>query len=321
MRATAHQQTGRWARVMALPAVLIALLLAGLSTPALADVCQCRRTAAGACERWRQPHIRYTIWAPAEVPDGITNDQLHAEVDAAFAQWQAVQCGTCSRTVGDQCAPVACDANPFGVDFEFDGFSAQATLATQCLAADAPSPCPGAAANTVQIAFIRNDADWPLANSKVTQTVLTVMHNSGTIIDADILLRDSKHAFCIDHCGVGQYPLRAVLLREIGHLLGLGDGDGTTAVMAANYQPGANVGAELSAPDIACACDIYRASADLADCSTPVTAPAIASCQMAPPAGRPATGWLLAGIAGLLAIVLAARYGNGRSASVPKRRA
>jgi hypothetical protein len=90
-------------------------------------------------------------------------------------------------------------------------------------------------------------------------------------------------------------------------------------VLAANYQPGVPVPSELSAPDIACACNIYRASADLADCATPTATAEIASCQAAPPTGRSATGWFLVGIAGLLSVLQAARYSNGRSTSVPKR--
>jgi MYXO-CTERM domain-containing protein len=300
-------------------AVIVACLGLSVAAPAQASICQCRRTEAGTCERWHPAKVTYSLYAPGESPGGITNDQFQAEVQAAFATWQAVQCDACSQAVGDACGPVPCAANPLGITFEFGGFTNQPELATQCLAPGSPSPCPGAAADTVTIALIRHDDEWPLDLGKVTQTVLTVQRKSGHVLDADILLRDTKHVFCLDSCGPGQYPLRAVLLREIGHLLGMGDSEDAEAVLAANFQPGAHVSADLSVPDMACACQIYRSSQDLADCQTPTAAAPVTSggCTSGPTPPAPRWWLMLLAIPGLL---LGRRY-IGRRASVPARRA
>lgn len=301
--------------------VAVAVAFLGIGD-AWASVCQCRRTEAGVCERWHQGSVTYRLYAPGESPGGVSNDQFRAEVEAAFATWQAVQCGTCSEATGNTCGPVPCDANPLGITFESAGFTSQPQLATQCLVPGAPSPCPGAAADTVTVALIRHDDEWPLDPAKVTQTVLTVKRQSGHVIDADILLRDTKHVFCIDDCGPGQYPLRAVLLREIGHLLGMGDSQDSEAVLAANFQPGTHVSSDLSEADRACVCQIYRTSQDLAECTTPTSANApTPGCAMRPVQGpsRPTPWWLI-----LLAIpgsLLVRRYRNGTRASVPARRA
>ncbi len=301
-------------------AIVLFVAVLGWARVAEAGICQCRRTEAGVCERWSQRTVPYTIYAPAETPDGITNDQLRAEVEAAFETWQSVQCATCSQAVGAQCEPVPCEPNPLGIRFEFAGFANKPTLATQCLMAGAPSPCPGMAADTVQVALIRNEADWQLDPTKVTQTILTVKQSSGRIIDADIVLKDSKHSFCLDKCGPGQYQLRAVLLREIGHLLGMGSSDDAEALLAADFKPGAHVSNELSAADMGCVCQIYRSSMDLADCQTPTEAiPGAVGCQASQPASSGKSAWWLGMVA--LGLLTLRRYRNGRNSPVPTRRA
>jgi hypothetical protein len=254
-------------------ATIVALAFAAWMAPveAAAQSCECtRRTADGDCYRWYEAQVPWSIYAPAELPGGIKNADFEANAKAAFAAWEGLQCSACMGPTAKGCGPVPCDANPLGPRFPFQGYAAKPTLA--CVfegKQTAPaSECPGSQKNTVQLAFIRNEAEWPMG-SKIVSAVLFTTLQKGKLQDADLVVRDNGHVFCLDKCNEAQYHLGGVLLREVGHLMGVGQSDNAVSILAANFKLGTVIQAQVPSGDAECVCQIYRTTPFKELCETP----------------------------------------------------
>lgn len=304
------------------PISLLLLLL--MATPAFGSAqCICQQTDSGQCRRWYQQQVKWQLYAPNDGATGIKNAELIDAATRAFAAWTAVQCDTCMVAQDGACGPQKCPRNPLGVEFSYDGLAEAPLLASTCPkdGTGKTLPCDGSAAGTVQIAFLRSAVDWPVSQNVNSVTYVTTTHQ-GQIIDADILLRGSGDAsFCTANCKSNQFDLHAVLMREVGHLLGMGDRDETQAVLAADFKPGLQPLFSIASTDNNCACELYRTSALLSACTTPTTEElAVEGCAAQPRtsgarADNPLYFWLLVLIAPLVAVLL--RYRNGRNSPTP----
>jgi len=271
---------------MVLRAVLVLLSSAGLcaaATPAAAAPGGCRQVESGACIRWHQSDIAFTVYAPGEpVPrkqsqlEGITNAQFEAEALATTAAWQAVECTTCMVPGQGGCVATACAANPLGPSFRYEGLTSTSHLASDCLVTPKPAACPQAAAGSAQIALIREADQWPLGAKVISGNVQTFDGKTGRLVDADVLVRDNGYVLCTQVCTEQQYPLRGVLLQEVGHMLGVGFSEQTLSYLAADFQRKGEAPPTMTEAQGLQACEIYRTSLDPVDC-TVSTAPEMES--------------------------------------------
>ena len=300
------------------------------------DTCDCERAANGLCRRWVRNDLSWQLYATGPADADVSNADLERAIIEAFATWQQLGCAVCSvygtlpplpagasataRPGGDTgCVPTPCATNPLGLDFSYGGPSTQPQLASDCWAAKTPGPCDGAAENTSQIAFLRSDEHWPMSKLIVSTTFLSVLHD-GSIIDADILLRDTTHVFCYKNCGKTQWDVRAALVLELGNALGLA----APATTATGEIGSSGELPTYIAPAVTnCACLVYRYSTDTSQCSPPDTS---FSCDAGPqkplPHTEPRWPWLACSLS-VIALVGARRWRQrkGVNSAVPQRRA
>ena len=220
------------------------------------------------------------------------------------------------------CIATACDANPLGLDFAYRGRALVPTLASDC-GGMAAADCPGAAVDSAQIAFLRNDDHWGLSQFAVTATYLTTAHD-GHILDADILLRNTTHVFCYSKCVQAQWDVRAALIVELGNTIGMGAAAGLPGSPTPETTP-AGEAAKLPTyvpPALSqCACLAYRFSTHPDMCLPPDNS---FSCDAGPQKPLPHAPnrwpWLLL-FAPCLLVVRRWRQRKGVSSAVPQRRA
>ena len=263
------------------------------------DACVCQRTAAGLCRRWTQPTVSWQLYAPGAATGtggGLSNDDVERVLLASFADWQAIQCGVCSvpgalpppttltnlpgeatagvkaevtgPSPGPGCIGVTCDKNPLGLSFAYGGLAKYSLLSSSC--GPTGAMCDGGAANTSQVAYLRTDDEWPLGKLQVTATYLTTT-KAGAIVDADILLRDTTHVFCVGQCPVSQYPIKDALNHEMAHALGLGSQNDVVALQAADLHAASDLVPYIPPETATCACLAYRFSTDASLCVQPET--------------------------------------------------
>ncbi|MBM4346447.1 MAG: hypothetical protein FJ100_23975, partial [Deltaproteobacteria bacterium] len=98
-----------------------ALVLAWLATAiapseVAAQVCACKKSASGACQRWHQDQVPWSLYVgPGQ---GTLADNAFEQLAvAAFSAWSKVSCDYCMVLApdGQSCKPAACDPNPIGV--------------------------------------------------------------------------------------------------------------------------------------------------------------------------------------------------------------
>ncbi|MBM4343183.1 MAG: hypothetical protein FJ100_07365 [Deltaproteobacteria bacterium] len=300
-------------------AVAALACLAGVVAPtaALAQVCACKKSPSGACQRWHQDQVPWSLYVgPGK---GTLSDNSFEQLAvAAFGVWSKVSCDLCMVLApdGQSCKSAACDPNPIGVVPIYAGRAAEPRLASSCGGVYCDAAAPGSA----QVALIRQSAQWPLGQSVITAPILTVT-KKGHIVDADVLVYDDGKSFCLDTCQKHQYPLGGALVQEVGHFLGVGYADHTLSVLAANYNSQrTNLLPALTQDDAKCMCQIYRSSADPADCAPPVERTATECSATSRPA-RPAQSGLTGAVAALASALVAAfvRRGHhsGRNSAVP----
>lgn len=112
------------------------------------------------------------------------------------------------------------------------------------------------------------DQDWPYHNldSSLALTTLTFVANTGEIIDADIEINSHARSFnaALDPAA---YDLDAVLLHEVGHLLGLGHSVNDGSAMFARYGGRSEHSGVLSFDDEQAVCAAYPPAARLPQCT------------------------------------------------------
>lgn len=299
------------------------------------DGCACQRSDNGLCRRWTQPSVNWKIFAP-QVPAAsgkfLADSQVEATLLATFTDWKGISCGVCSvpgdlppppvnlagaptgtastgASPGKGCIAASCDANPLGLAMEYGGMATQARLAGDCTVGGAA--CDGGAENSSQIAYLRDDSHWPLGQYQVSATYLTTKKD-GTIVDADILLRDTTHVFCMGQCPATQYPLKDALNLEIAHALGLGSPSDVAAVRPSDLQASSTLAHFIPVETSTCACLSYRFSSDTRLCEPEDT---LLACDAGPlrrlPTGGAAAPWSAA-IASVCAVLLIAARGRRR---------
>ena len=308
-----------------------------LNPSASLATCDCQRAANGLCRRWMHNDLNWRLYAPGAAQSTVSNaDVAHAIIEV-FATWQALNCPFCpafgvlpplpadateaaqvARPNGDTgCIATPCASNPLGLNFDFGGEATTPQLSSDCWAAHETGPCDGAAENTSQIAFLRDDTHWPLSKLSYTATFLTVQHD-GSIVDADILLRNTTSLFCYQNCTPNQWDVRGGLMMEMNTALGL-----ASAATPETLHVGAPVNLPTYVvPKVAnCACLAYRFSTDSNMCLPPDTS---FSCDAGPqkmlPHATRVWPWLLA-VALLGALAYVRRQRKGVNSAVPKRRA
>ncbi len=303
--------------------------------------CACTRGPDGFCHRWLRTDLSWQLYAPGTTTKGLSNDNLEHAIIEAFASWQSLSCGYCAATGtlpslphdvtdvalarphGDTgCVAARCDANPLGLNFSFGGESTAALLASDCWKSASPEACDGAAQNTAQIAFLRTDAGWPLSKLAVSTTFLTTAHD-GHIIDADILLRDTTGVFCYSTCKIAQWDVRAALIVELGHAIGLGAAALSEPPTATIPTAGEDTKLPTYVPPdlVTCACLSYRFSTNPDMCVAPDTS---TSCDAGPLKPLPHAShrlmWPLAlGPVLVLLLVRRVRQRKGTSSAAPQR--
>ena len=216
-----------WPRVSTLVWAWLAVVGGPLLVPTPADAWVLYETESGSrCTlRWYPSATAGAAVADLRVSvdvnglQGISAKVVQAETQRALTQWQATQCPATATTVA-QALPITLQA----VDL-----AAPTTPGSDC--ANTAVPCKKRISNGNFIHTIGASQIWPYGQTIFALTVVTFDQCSGEIIDADILLDDRDHDFCVDLCAPGQQHLANTLTHEIGHLLGLDHSSAADATM------------------------------------------------------------------------------------------
>jgi hypothetical protein len=233
-------------------------------------------------------------WAVTEIPlaldatalDGLSGTDVTAIAHASAKTWQDVQCGLCQVCTNGQDLARTCAANPLGLQFVWQPGGKPTAIGATCLSTSASGSCDTMDSNGNWINFIHAKAAWQeqgVSSLVVALTVLTYDRNSGEIRDADVLLDDWGHDFCIaPACNALQYDLQSTLTHELGHALGLDHSQVVDATLFAGADPGESKKRTLATDDTNGICTAYRTTCvGCKDASTP------GGCQTRPPV----SGW------------------------------
>jgi MYXO-CTERM domain-containing protein len=288
-------------------AALIALAL--LSFAGSADA-YCRTSTCGSSECEIDPDCGFCLIGgkPLYWPRGCVSYSVHeggskrrqidAEttrriVEAAFARWIGVACGT--GTPGIMVYDfglVSCDKQEYNQD------EPNANL------------------------WVHRDDEWPYISGGQTLALTTLTFNveTGEIYDADVEINSFENPLTISDTDVGT-DLESIIVHEAGHFLGLSHSCDGQATMFANYVFGETKLRSLEADDIAGICAIYPPGKDTRGCNpTPrhgfsrecASGVEKGCCTTAPGQPGPHGPWAL-GAALFGAAALAARRRSGRS--------
>ena len=236
--------------------------------------------------RW--PDTTVPLALDATVLDGLANVDVQAIAAASGQTWQDVQCGLCAGCVNGLSTPQTCALNPLGQQFQWLPRGKPTPIGAQCTGTASDGSCATVAGNGNWVNFVHDAHTWQaqgVSNLVVALTVLTYDRNSGAVRDADVLLDDWGHDFCVaPDCAAGAYDLQSTLTHEFGHVLGLDHSGDPEATMYAGADPGETKKRTLDADDTAGICTTYRTTCSA--CSDP---PKASGCT----AGRIASGWPL----------------------------
>jgi hypothetical protein len=227
--------------------------------------------------------------------DGLTSVDVQAIGVQSGNTWRDVQCTLCQTCRAGHEEPQSCGANPLGMDLLWHTRGKPTTIGATCVSSQSDGSCNSVTGNGNWVNFVHDQKTWEdqgVSSLVVALTVLTYDRNSGEIRDADVLLDDWSHDFCVaPDCGGSRYDLEGTLTHELGHLLGLDHSTNPEATMFAGAAPGETAKRSLDVDDVTGICTAYRTSCnDCADANSSST------CQAA--ASR--SGWLALASLGLL---------------------
>lgn len=234
-------------------------------------------------------------WSTTKVPVAMDNGTLDglAAVDVqaigvlAGDAWRDVQCTLCQTCKDGHEVPETCDLNPLGMDFVWLARGTPSTIGASCTSTDSSGACNDVTSNGNWVNFIHDQQTWEdqgVSSLVVALTVLTYDRDTGEIRDADVLLDDWSHDFCVaPDCNGDAYDLQSTLTHEFGHVLGLDHSTNPEATMFAGAAPGETMKRTLDPDDETGICTAYRTSC--ADCGE---APKGSGCQT----GGDRGGWL-----------------------------
>ena len=279
---------------------LVVLLLLLVAQPAAAWD-QYRTLAPGDNGEPRGCGIR---WAVNEIPlaleatplDGLVTVDIQAIAAASGATWQNVRCGLCQVCQNGQEAPQACALNPLGLQLRWLPRGKPTVIGATCTSVKQDGLCDTVSGNGNWVNIIHAKEVWQaqgVSSLVVALTVLTYDRTAGEIRDADVLLDDWGHDFCVaPDCTFGEYDLQSTLTHEFGHVLGLDHTTDLEATMYVGADPKESKKQTLNDDDVSGICHAYRTT-----CYACTDAPAPSGCQ----AGSMGNGWSLL----LLALVWA----------------
>ena len=179
--------------------------------------------------------------------DGIAASALLSTVEKAATQWQSVTCPE-----GDP------SGKPVSFSLPSKGLQAPSATGAVCIdPAGATTGCKAMGSNGNFIKAVHDPAEWVYGTSIFALTVLTFQQCTGEIVDADILLDDAHHDFCLDSCGLDQQNLCNTVTHEMGHLLGLDHSTASEATMYASASPGETKKCTLHGDDRQGVCAAY----------------------------------------------------------------
>ena len=277
---------------------LLALVLLWTASPALAWE-QYRTLPNGADGAVRGCGLRWldnAIALSVDVSplDTLPTTDLAPIAAQAAATWEAVQCGLCEGCAGGRSVPTTCAAQPLGIHFLWTARGKPTEPGAECTKMGVDG-CDQLAGNGNWINVVHEAALWDaqgMSKAVVAVTVLSYSRETGAIGDADVLLDDAHHDFCVSPaCGPGQYDVQETLTHELGHVLGLDHSTVAASTMYANADAGETLKNSLEADDIAGVCTAYRTWC--AACSEPAH-----GCDAAPPVGStpPSAVWWALGV-------------------------
>ena len=246
--------------------------------------------------RWPGPVVRLAL--DATTLDGLETVDVQAIAEASSQAWQHVQCTLCQTCQNGQEAPQTCAQNPLGMEFLWLARGKPSAIGATCTSQNADGSCDAVSGNGNWVSFIHDEQTWkaqgevtPVSSLVVALTVLTYDRNSGEIRDADVLLDDATHHFCVaPACAGERYDLQSTLTHECGHVLGLDHSADVESTMFAGADPGESKKRTLESDDTMGVCTAYRTTCNA--CADPTVH---SGCQ----AGSIGNGW------GLLLLLLA----------------
>lgn len=233
-------------------------------------------------------------WAATEIPlaldattlDGLESVDVQAVASASALTWRNVQCGLCQVCENGQETAQACGQNPLGVSLLWLSRGTPSAIGATCTRTNSDGTCDSVTGNGNWVDFIHDGKVWQaqgVSSLVVALTVLTYDRNSGDIRDADVLLDDWGHDFCVaPDCAAAQYDLQSTLTHEFGHVLGLDHSTEPEATLFAGADPKESKKRTLDSDDTVGVCTAYRTT-----CKACTDTPARSGCQ----AGSLGNGW------------------------------
>lgn len=194
---------------------------------------------------WPSTCLGFAVHRAGSESDGIEYDTASQIIEAAFAKWQAVDCG---GGVG----PSFRVENQGPVDCRETEYNQEAGNAN---------------------AFMFRDDHWPYTNALDTLALTTVTYNVETaeIYDSDVEVNTAQAKFTTTEMPPADgADLDAVVTHEVGHFLGLAHSEVSASTMRSiGYQLG-TVGLRTLAPDdVAGICEIYPPGRDVGSSCEP----------------------------------------------------
>lgn len=241
--------------------------------------------------RWAESDLGLAL--DATPLHGIADADLVTALQVSMQAWQDVQCPLCASCTRGQSTTEACPDNPLGQTLHYLGRGTPSPIGATCTSQTPAGTCDKVAGNGNWVDIVQDKATWQeqgVSSLVVALTVLTYDRASGEIRDADILLDDWGHDFCLaPDCPALAYDLQATLTHELGHVLGLDHSTDPEATMYIGADPKETKKRTLETDDRTGICTAYRTTC--AACTETVPTP---GCQAGRSTGVSAAILLLA---------------------------